>query len=304
MKRVKKRGLEQSGSSKWTENGIKQIKWWIFLIPILAAMLVLMLYPVLESFRLSFFKSNGISETFRGLDNYKIVLSDGLFWKSMWNTVLMGALTVCINIPLSFVIACAINSLRRGKNLTKCMFFIAYITPGVAASTIFLYVFHPEGLLNLFLSFFGVPAITWLQTPFTAHWAVVLYSIWKGMGFNIILFIANLQTISQEYYEAAYIDGCTPLKAWWHITIPNMKPTIALLTIMGWIQSLQRFQETYTLGTNTGSPERSLFTMVMYIYDRGFGSYEFGVAAAAAWILFLLIAGFTLVNKRISKLEL
>lgn len=293
-----------AGTAGRVETGVRQIKWWLFLIPILTAILFLMVYPVIESFQLSFFKSNGMSESFRDLDNYRIVLADPLFWKSVWNTVWMGLLTVCINIPLSFVTACLINSLQWGKNLTKSMYFIAYITPGVAASTIFLYVFHYEGLLNLFLGAFGVDPVNWLQAPFTAQWAVVLYSIWKGTGFNIIIFIANLQAISSEYYEAAYIDGCTPLKAWRYITIPNMRSTISFLTIMGWITSLQRFQETYMFGTHTGSPERSLFTIVMYIYDRGFGSYEFGVASAAAYVLFTIIVLFTLVNKRISKLEL
>lgn len=293
-----------AGTAGRLDRGIRQIKWWVFLLPILAAILLLMVYPVLESFRLSFYKSNGMSETFRGVENYKIVLSDKLFWKSVWNTVAMGFLTVMINVPLSFVTACLINSLTRGKNLTKGMFFISYITPGVAASTIFLYVFHAEGLLNLFLGLFGMAPINWLQAPFTAQWAVVLYSIWKGLGFNIIIFIANLQAISPEYYEAAYIDGCTPLQAWRYITVPNMKPTISFLMIMGWISGLQRFQETYMFGTQAGSPERSLFTIVMYIYDRGFGSYEFGVASAAAYVLFAIIVIFTIINKRASKLEL
>lgn len=195
--------------------------------------------------------------------------------------------------------------MRIGKNICKSMFFISYITPGIAASTIFLFVFHPQGILNMLTGFLGIPGVNWLAEPLSAQWAVIIYGIWKSMGFNIIIFIANLQTISPEYYEAAYIDGCTPLSAWRHITIPNMKQTIGFLIIMGWIGGLQRFQDVFIFGNGSqGSPQRALYTIVSYIYDRGFGSYEFGVASAAAYILFMIILIFTYLNKRLTKVEL
>lgn len=287
------------------DRGIKQAKWWIFLLPVLLGVAVFMVYPIIESFRLSFFKSNGISETFRGLSNYKIVLGDSLFWKAVWNTLYISFFNVGLLIPISFCIACAINYMRIGKNICKSMFFISYITPGIAASTIFLFVFHPQGILNMLTGFLGIPGVNWLAEPLSAQWAVIIYGIWKSMGFNIIIFIANLQTISPEYYEAAYIDGCTPLSAWRHITIPNMKQTIGFLIIMGWIGGLQRFQDVFIFGNGSqGSPQRALYTIVSYIYDRGFGSYEFGVASAAAYILFMIILIFTYLNKRLTKVEL
>ena len=282
----------------------RQLIWWIFLIPILFAIISFMLYPVLESFRLSFFKSNGINETFNGIKNYRIVLTDHLFWKSVWNTVYISFFNVGIQIPLSFVLACMINYMRIGKNICKSMYFISYITPAIAASTVFLFVFHPQGILNMMTGFLGIPAVNWLSQPLSAQWAVIIYGIWKTLGFNIIIFIANLQTISSEYYEAATIDGCTPFQAWRYITIPNMKPTIAFLCIMGWIGGLQRFQDVFVFGNGAqGSPERSLFTIVSYIYNRGFGSYEFGVASAASYVLFVPIILFTIINKKLAKLD-
>lgn len=292
-------------SAKQSLPGTKAVKWWIFLLPIIIAMLAFMLYPVIESFRLSFYKSNGIIESFRGLNNYRIVLTDKLFWKAVWNTLYISFFSVGIQIPISFCLACLINYMRVGKNICKSMFFISYITPSIAASTVFIFVFHPQGILNMLTGFLGIPAVNWLSQPLSAQWAVIIYGIWKTLGFNIIIFISNLQTISPEYYEAAAVDGCTPLQAWRYITLPNMKPTIAFLVIMGWIGGLQRFQDVFIFGNGSqGSPERALFTIISYIYNRGFGSYEFGVASAASYVLFVLIVLFTMLNKKVSKLDL
>lgn len=278
--------------------------WYVFLLPTLLGIVLFMLYPVLDSFRLSFFKSNGTMETFNGLKNYVYILGNKDFRGALFNTFFITFFQLLIAIPLGFVIAVAINGLKRGKNCLKALFFIPYITPAIAAGTLFLFILHPQGILNSFTALFGADPVSWLENGWTARFGAVLLGIWRSLGFNIIIFLAYLQAISPEYYEAAYIDGCTTLQSHRYITLPQMKGAFSFLLIMGWINGLQRFTDVYALGGRSGSPARSLYTIVGFIYERGFGNYEFGIASAASYVLFVIILLFTLINMKLSKMKM
>ncbi len=260
-----------------------------------------MAYPIIEVFRLSFYQSNGTMETFKGLSNYEYILGNETFRIAIFNTFFITFFQLLIAIPTGFLIALAINSIAHGKNFLKALFFIPYVTPAIAAGTLFLFILHPDGILNAFLGWFGVEPISWLENGVSARFGAVILSIWRSMGFNVIIFLAYLQTISPEYYEAAYVDGCSRWQAHCYITFPQMRDAFAFLIIMGWINGMQRFTEVYALGGVTGSPARSLHTIVGFIYERGFGNYEFGIAAAASCILFVIILAFTLLNLRITR---
>ncbi len=276
--------------------------WYWFLVPVMVGLVLFTGYPIVESFRLSFFKSNGTIETFTGLSNYTYVLQNDLFWKATWNTFYITFFQLIIGIPLAYVIATVINEIKIGKNLLKSLFFIPYVTPAVASATVFLFVLHPEGLLNMFLGHFGIDAVNWLLDPLSAQWGAIIFSVWQNIGFYIIIILANLQTISSEYYEAGRVDGASNFKLWLHITTPLMKGTFGFLIVMGWISGLQRFSDVYILGGVQGSPARALHTIVGFIYERGFGSFEFGVASAAAYVLFAIIGIFTIINMMVTKL--
>lgn len=278
--------------------------WYMFLLPSLIGILLFMLYPILEGFRLSFFKSNGTIESFVGLQNYRYILKNEIFLKAIFNTFFISFFQLLISVPIAFVIAIAINSITKGKNLLKSIFFIPYITPAVAAGTLFIFVLHPDGIINQFVSFIGISPISWLENAWSARFGVVLLGVWRSLGFNIIIFLAYLQAISPEYYEAAYVDGCTRLKSHIYITLPQMSGAFAFLIIMGWIQGLQRFTDVYVLGGPTGAPARALHTIVGFIYERGFGNYEFGVASAASYVLFVIIMIFTLINIKLTKMDI
>jgi lactose/L-arabinose transport system permease protein len=286
------------------KNSHSQSIWYIFLLPALLGIVIFMLYPVLESFRLSFFSSNGTIEKFAGFNNYKVILSLDVFWKAVYNTFYIAFFQLLITIPVGFILATAINNLRRGQNLFKVIFYIPNVTSVVAAAMVFMFVLHPGGLLNNFLSIFGIPPVLWLSNPTTARRAAIILGSWQSLGFIIIISLANLQAIPLDYYEAATIDGSTNLESFKYITIPLMKPTFAFLTVMGWINGLQRFTDVYILGGLQGSPARSLHTMVGFIFERGFGGYEFGIASAASYILFFLIFNFTFINVKITKMKI
>ena len=277
------------------------IIWYLFLLPTLSGVLLFMAYPIIEVFRLSFYQSNGTMESFKGLANYQYILENDIFHTAIFNTFFITFFQLLIAIPLGFLIALAINSISRGKNFLKALFFIPYVTPAIAAGTLFLFILHPDGILNEFLGWFGVEPISWLETGVSARFGAVILSIWRSMGFNVIIFLAYLQTISPEYYEAAYVDGCSRWQAHRYITFPQMRDAFAFLIIMGWIGGMQRFTEVYALGGVTGSPARSLHTIVGFIYERGFGNFEFGIAAAASCILFVIILAFTFLNLRLTR---
>lgn len=277
--------------------------WYLFLLPTILGIVLFMAYPILEAFRLSFFNSNGTIEKWNGLANYRYIIRDPIFRKTIFNSFFITFFQLLIAIPVSFVISVLINSLNRGKNVLKSLFFIPYVTPAVAAGTLFLFVLHPEGLLNQLLGLFGIDPVAWLQTSLGARFGAVLMGVWKTMGFNIIIFLSYLQTISPEYYEAAQLDGCTSFQLHRYITLPQMRGAFSFLFVMGWIDGLQRFSDVYVLGGQNGSPARSLLTIVGYIYELGFGRYEFGVAAAAAFVLFAMIMALTLVNMRMTRMD-
>lgn len=279
--------------------------WYLFLLPSILVLILFMTYPILDSLRLSFYKSNGAAESWVGLRNYVRIFSSYSFWRALYTTMYIGLFKLLIAIPLGFFIAYQINNLRFGKNLFKIVFFIPYITSVVAAGMIFLFILHPgEGLLNSFIGLFGIPPQLWLAEPTSARWGTILLTVWHWLGFVIIICMANLQTIAPELYEAAQIDGANEWHTFWAITIPKMTSCFAFLLVMGWISALKIFTEPYILGRGTGTPAGALMTLSGFIYDRGFQGTEFGYSSAAAYVLFFIILIFTRINMKISKMEM
>ncbi|MGG3574868.1 sugar ABC transporter permease [Bacillus gobiensis] len=282
-----------------------QYVWYLFVLPTVLGIVLFILYPVIESLRLSFVHSNGTIETYAGLKNYERVLGKKPFWNAFYNTFYIGFFQMLIAIPLGFIIASLINTSKWGKNLFKVLFFLPHVTSIVAAAMVFSFVLHPEmGMLNFVLDKLGLPTSAWLSEPTSAKWGVILLGVWHWLGFGVIICLANLQAISSELYEASEIDGASGFQQWLFITIPNMGGTFAFLIVTGWIGAMQRFSDVFVIGGPGGSPNRSLQTMVGYIYERGFTGFEFGIASAATYVLFVIIFIFTLVNLKLTKLKI
>lgn len=278
--------------------------WYLFLLPSFLGMLLFMVYPVLDSLRLSFFKSNGTIESWVGLRNYVRIFGSATFWRSVYTTVYLGFFKMLIALPLGFIIAFLINTIRFGKNLFKVIYFIPYVSSIIAAGSIFLFVLHPsEGLLNNFIGIFGIPNVSWLAYAGSARWGTIFLMVWHWLGFVIIICIANLQTIPPELYEASSIDGATERQQLFYITIPRMASAFAFLMVIGWISAMKVFGEAYILGRGNGSPAGALTTLTGFVYDRGFGGVEYGFASAAAYVLSLIIFIMTLVNTKLTKMR-
>lgn len=269
---------------------------------------IFQLVPVVISFFLSFTKYDVIhAPKFVGLQNYKdILFNDPLFWKAMGNTVIYVIGVVPIGVCLSLLLAVAIDQKIKFKNFFKSIFFLPTVTAIIAVSVIWKWLYAGEkyGLFNYVLLKLGFAPVDWLASPVWTLPSIMIMSIWAGIGYNMILFLAGLQTIPQDMYEAAEIDGAGFWTKFFNITLPLLKPTIVFVAIMSFIVSFQVFEQVYVMTSaqgGIGGVLNSALTIVAYLYDKGFQKFQMGYASALAYIIFLLIFILTMINKRVMR---
>lgn len=269
--------------------------------PMLISIIVFTLYPMLQVVIYSFQRTNGISASWRGIGNYKWILNDDLFWNAAGNTFYMAVFGIIMSVIVCFVLASLINSLKIFQNVFKGMYFLPNVVSSVAVAMLFNFVFYPteNGILNYALGMFGIDPIGWLVSPKLARFSIVIMGLWRSIGYDTILFLAGLQSIPAELYEAASIDGADGLKRWRYITIPNMKPTFTFMIMMLTISTMRRFDDVWMIGGSAGNPGGKLDTLVMYIYRNSWLSRDVGVASAGAVVLFIFIFVLTLINNRV-----
>lgn len=269
---------------------------------------IFQLAPVLISFFWSFTSYNVVrSPQFVGLQNYRnILFNDPLFWKAVRNTVVYVIGVVPVGICLSLLLAVAIDQKIKFKNLFKSIFFLPTVTAIVAVSVIWKWLYAGEryGLINYFIMQLGFRPIDWLASPTWTLPAIMMMSIWAGLGYNMIIFLAGLQTIPPGMYEAAEIDGAGFWCKFRHVTLPLLKPTIVFVTMMSFIFSFQVFEQVYIMTGGQGGLGgvlNSALTIVAYLYDRGFQKFQMGYASALAYIVFTIIFLLTILNKKLMK---
>ncbi|MBD3426393.1 MAG: ABC transporter permease subunit [Candidatus Omnitrophica bacterium] len=269
---------------------------------------IFQLAPVFISFFWSFTKYDVVhAPRFVGLANYKnILFDDPLFWKAIRNTVLYVIGVVPIGVCISLMLAVAIDQKIKFKNFFKSIFFLPTVTAIVAVSVIWKWLYAGEkyGLFNYFLLKLGFQPIDWLASPTWTLPSIMIMSIWAGVGYNMILFLAGLQTIPHVMYEAAEIDGAGFWKKFFNVTLPLLKPTIVFVSMMSFIFSFQVFEQVYIMTGGQGGIGGVLnsgLTIVAYLYDKGFQKFQMGYASALAYIIFLLIFILTMINKRLMK---
>lgn len=282
----------------------KSLVWYAFVAPTLILFLIFIAYPTFETFRLSFFREVATRQEFVGLVHYSRLLGDGIFRHAILNTILLGVIFLVVIIPLGLVLASLLNNLKYAPNLFKVVYFLPQVTSSVAIALVFSYVFNPNwGLMNNFLRSLGVdPLPLWLADPRLslggAPAMATIMAVYIALGYYMLIYLAGLQAVPKELYDAAVVDGANFVQTWWYITIPSLRPTFVFLFLTGVIDALARFGDLYTLGGPSGSPARSLQTVVMYVYQQAFESNDFNLASAAAVILFLLMLSITVFNFR------
>jgi multiple sugar transport system permease protein len=273
-----------------------------FLLPNFIGFLVFVFVPVIIALVLSFMKWDSSNPaSFVGMENFRQLFTDSNFRISLLNTFYFTLTEVPITIGFALVLAVLLNQGIRGTNIFRVLHFIPYISSVVAISVVWQLLYHPTlGLINNFLFSVGVKnPPRWLADVKWAMPSVILMSVWKSIGYYVIIFLAGLQTVPKDLYEAAEIDGAGTWKQFIHVTVPLLSPTTFFALIMCIINSFKIFDQIYML--TQGGPGNATSMLVYYIYKQGFVNFRFGYASAIAMVLFLIIFIFTMIQFRLQK---
>ncbi|MBE3594764.1 MAG: sugar ABC transporter permease [Candidatus Carbobacillus altaicus] len=277
----------------------------LYLAPALIILVVFNIYPIITSFLMSLYTDYDYYHdiVYRyGFDNFLFLLQDEDFHLALRNTFIFVLGVVPASITLSLFIALLLNTNIKLRGFFRTIYFIPFVTSVVAISIVWRWIFHTEyGLLNYFLSWFGVSPIKWLTDPKWAMPSLIILAIWKGLGYNIVIFLAGLQNIPEHYYLAARIDRASRWQRFWNITWPLLSPTTFFVSIISVIGSFKVFDEIYALFDGRPGPVRSALTVVYYIFEKFYREQEYAVASAAAYVLFLIVFILTLLQLYIGK---
>ena len=273
---------------------------YLCLLPWMIGFLSFVLGPMLFSFGLSFYQSDLLTQDyFTGLSNYRELFSDPLFWHSLKVTLIYTFSAVPLGTVTALLIALLLNQRLVGLGLWRTVYYLPTVISGVAVSLLWLQIFNPRaGLLNNLLNVFGIQGPSWLYSSTWALPALIIMSIW-GVGANMLLYLAGLQSIPTHLYEAATIDGANAVRRFWHITLPMLTPTIFFNVTISLIGAFQFFTQAFIM--TQGGPNNATLSMVLYLYRKAFQQVRFGYASAVAWVLFAIIISFTLLFQRSSK---
>ncbi|HET6680230.1 MAG TPA: sugar ABC transporter permease [Gemmatimonadaceae bacterium] len=278
---------------------------WLFVAPALALIGVFFLLPVVASLLLSLtdFDLYAIASfdnaRFIGLDNYARLLRTPLFWSALKNTFYFALVGGPLTILVALGAALLLNSrLVRFKGFFRTIYFTPFVTSLVAVAIVWRYLYHARyGLFNAALAPLGIGPIDWLGDPAWAMPSIILMAVWKNFGYNMLIFIAGLQSIPQELYDAAHIDGANAWSRFRHVTMPMLGPTTLFVAVITMIGYFQLFAEPYVM--TQGGPLRSTTSVVLLMYEEGFRWWRMGNAAAIAFVLFIVILAFTLLQFRL-----
>ena len=271
------------------------------LAPNIIGFIMFMLIPVVATFVLSFTKYDMLkAPKFIGFDNYVTMFRDPIVWQVTGNTLLYTVLTVPVGMCISLLLAVMLDQKIAFRRFYRAAFFLPSITSMVVVAIVWQWIYNPEfGLLNYFLSLFGIKGPKWLLDARTSLVSLGIVGIWKSAGYNMIIFLSGLQGISTSYYEAAMLDGAGTWAKFRYITVPLLKPTTFFIFVMSVISSFQVFDQVMLM--TQGGPGRSSSVLVHYLYQNAFTYFKLSYACAIAYLLFFIIMAITIFNMRMEK---
>ncbi|NUW42772.1 carbohydrate ABC transporter permease [Nonomuraea rhodomycinica] len=270
---------------------------YLFILPAVALFATFKLYPIVWSFLLSLFRTEGTVQSFAGPANYARLVNDALFWTALGNTGVILVVQVPIMLILAGALALAFDSaLLRLRSVVRLGFFLPIVTGPVAYGLLFAVLLNPQsGLVNWLI---GVD-VPWLSDKFWARIALGLALTWHYVGYNAMIFLSRLQSLPRDQYDAAAVDGAGTWRSFWHVTLPGLRPVVLLTVVMSTIGTLQLFDEPYVL--TRGGPDNALLTLGLYLYENGFRYFDFGYASAIAYALAVVIALLGVVQFRVLR---
>lgn len=288
---MKKKGLNMEQKRNLTG--------WAFLLPAALLIFVFCFYPMVQALILSFQKGTGSAVQSAGFANYARILKDATFQQCLFNTIFYFVIQVPIMLILALILAQLLNSPDiKGKGIYRTMIFLPCATSLVSYSMIFKSLFANDGLVNRVLSTVGIPTVDWFQNAWAARWVIVIALVWRWTGYNMVFYLAGLQNIDYSIYEAARIDGASPLQQFVHLTIPLLKPTILLTAIMSTSGTPQLFDESVNL--TAGGPGKATMTLTHYIYNISFvETPKFNYAAALSVFILVVVAVLSAIQMKV-----
>ena len=269
---------------------------YLFLLPALILLVVFFFIPFFQTVTLSFqdYSSNIYNPTYIGLKNYLELLKNPIFYKVLINTFIYLAVAVPILAIFPLFLAILLNREIKGLTLYKILIYLPVVVSIVVAAIAFKWLYADQGILNYIAQSFGLKPIGWLTDPKWSLYSVIIVTIWKGIGYYMMIYLAALMSVPKELYEACDIDGASFLRKHLTVTIPHIMPTIALVVTISSISAMKVFAEIYVM--TKGGPLNSSKTIVYYIYERAFENLDLGYASAMAIVLLIIVMIFSLIN--------
>ncbi|MEB3298926.1 MAG: sugar ABC transporter permease [Candidatus Sericytochromatia bacterium] len=286
-----------------TLHPLRSERWWglLLVVPALVIIGTFGVLPTLASFLIGFTDWDLLgTPRWVGLDNYRSLAADPVFPKVIANTLLFVVLYLLLDLVLALALALALNQKLRGLGFFRTAYFLPVVTSMVAVSIVWEWIFDPRaGALNEVLRWVGLGPVHWLSDPSTALPSLVVMSVWKSLGTNVVLFLAGLQALPGEVLESAEVDGATGWQRFWHVTLPLLGPTVLLVGILASIRAFQTFDSVYIM--THGGPRRSTTVVVYWLFQNAFTYFKLGKASALAYMLFGILAALTWVQWALRK---
>ena len=272
---------------------------YLLLLPFLLHFAIVVAYPLVYSVYLSFFDATlNKTPVFVGLGNFVRLVNDGQFLHALGNTAYFTLFTVIGETVISLLVAFMMNEQLRGRVVLRTAFFLPVVTSWVIVSIMWSMLFAREGLVNGGLRAIGLPIQPFLASPVQAMWIIIALSVWKNVGYFMVIFLAGLQGVAQELYEAAALDGASRLRQMWHIAIPSLRPVIYFVVTISMITSAQLFVQPFII--TSGGPLDSTLSVVQLLYRKSFNDLEFGYGSAMGTALLVILVGLSLANRKAS----
>lgn len=274
----------------------------LFVLPAFIPLCVFWLYPICKAIWISFTNSDFMSPTYQivGLENYLSVFQDSRFYEALINTIVFTVGTLVPTIVFGLLLALALSKKFHGSEVLKFIIFSPWITPTVAISIVWTWIFQPNNeLANQILNFFSLPGLKWISSSQTAMLSVIIVTVWKSLGYAMIFYLSALEKVPKDLYEASSIDGAHGIRQFFDITLPSISPTTFFLTIITMINSLQAYDQIQIL--TQGGPSGSTRTLLYMYYQLGFQEFSMGKASAIAVIMMIITVALSIFQLKYSK---
>ncbi len=274
-----------------------QLTPYLFLLPALIVLSLTVFYPALQAFFLSFTRYEyDLTQppVWIGFKNFQRLWVDPVFWQTFRNTFLYLICVVPILVTVSLALAILVNQKLRGIQWFRAAFYVPVVISMVVAGIAWKWLYADNGLLNQLLKMLAIPAVPWLTSPALAIFSVMAVTVWKGLGYYMVIYLAGLQAIPQDLYEAAAIDGSDGIKKHWDITVPLMRPYLLLVAVISAISATKTFEELYIM--TQGGPRNSSKTLVYYLYEQAFQNLEMSYACTIGLVMFLIILSLSILR--------